>query len=215
MSLSTSRLEKGRNPLKDYDDEFRYADEIEANLSRMMQEIENGPRVSGTTRMKEEAYRQHEMNVAMREESRFPNQEELKERRTGRILHMNEFATKLKDAGINVWYGNHEGMPGTTGMYFGHDGYLTEKCLEHGKKPHYIGFIQVPFMQEFEELNFDAYNVPLGPKRRGWRTLGLRMIEQKIISEQKFHELFGEPPSGIVSRRYREYLQYLRSIEVK
>jgi hypothetical protein len=221
MSLATTRLGKGRNPLKEYDDEFRYADEIEANLSKMMQEIENGPRVSGTTEMKEEAYRQHEMNVAMRAESRFPNQEELKERRTGRILHMNAFAEKLRNAGVNVWYGNHEGMPGTTGMYVGHDGFLSHKCLEHcdenGRsiKPHYIGFIQVPFMQEFEELNFDAYNVPLGPKRRGWRTLGLRMIEQRIISEQKFHELFGEPPSGIVSRRYREYLQFLRSIEIK
>lgn len=214
MSLPTTRLEKNFNPLKEYDREFEYSDEIEANLSQMMQEIENGPRVSGTTRMKEEAYRQHEKNVAMREESRFPNQEELKERRTGHILHMNAFAEKLRSAGVNVWYGNHEGMPGTTGMYSGHEGYLTEKCLEHGSgKPHYIGFIQVPFMQEFEELNFDAYNVPLGPKRRGWRTLGLRMIEQKIISEQKFHELFGEPPSGIVSRRYREYLQFLRNTQ--
>ncbi len=214
MSLATSRLEKGRNPLKDYDDEFRYADEIEPNLARIMEAIENGPRVSGTTQMKEEAYRQHEMNVAMRAESRFPNQEELKQRRTGRIIHMNEFLLKLKDAGLNVWYGNYEGMPGTTGMYSGHEGYLTEKCLEHGRnKPHYIGFVQIPFMQEFEELNFDQYNVPLGPKRRGWRTIGLRLIEQKFITEQKFHEIFGEPPSGIVSRRYREYLQYLRNTQ--
>lgn len=217
MSLPTTRLERGRNPLKDYDDEFRYADEIEANLSKMMEEIENGPRVSGTTQMKEEAWRQHEMNVAMRAESRFPNQEELKQRRTGRIVHVNEFLLKLRDAGLNVWYGNHEGMPGTTGMYAGHDGYLSEKCLEHfgdnekSIKPHYIGFVQVPFMQEFEELNFDQYNIPLGPKRRGWRTIGLRLIEQKFLTEQKFHEIFGEPPSGIVSRRYREYLYHLRN----
>jgi hypothetical protein len=210
--LATTRLEKGRNPLKDYDDEFRYADEIEPHVARIMEEIENGPRVSGTTEMKEEVHRQHEMNEASRAESRFPNQEELKQRRTGRIIHMNEFLSKLKEAGLNVWYGNTEGMKGTTGMYCSHEGHLTEKCLEHGPmKPHYIGFVQIPFMQEYEELNFDQYNVPLGSKRRGWRTIGLRMIEHKIITEQKFHEIFGEPSSGIVSRRYREYLHYLRN----
>jgi hypothetical protein len=214
MSLATTRLERGRNPLKDYDDEFRYSNEIEANLSKMMERIENGPRVSGTTQMKEEVYRQHERNVADRAESRFPNQEELKQRRTGKILHMNEFLLKLRDAGLNVWYGNYEGMPGTTGMYCGHEGYLTEKCKEHGpQKPHYIGFVQVPFMQEFEELNFDQYNVPLGPKRRGWRTIGLRLIEQKFLTEQKFHEIFGEPPTSIVSRRYREYLWFIRNTQ--
>ena len=210
--LGTTRLEKGRNPLKDYDDEFRYADEIEPQLSRIMQMVENGPRVSGTTQMKEEVYRQHEINVASRAESRFPNQEELKQKRTGRIIHINEFLYKLRAAGLNVWCGNNEGMQGTTGMYSGHEGWLTPKCFEHGyTKPHYIGFVQLPFMQEYEELYFDAYNVPLGSKRRGWRTIGLRMIEHKIITEQKFHEIFGEPSSGIVSRRYREYLQYIRN----
>ena len=87
--LSTSRIGAGRNPLKEYDEEFRYADEIEPHVARIMEEIENGPQVSGTTQMKEEVHRQHEMNVASRAESRFPNQEELKQRRTGRIIHIN------------------------------------------------------------------------------------------------------------------------------
>lgn len=215
MPLATSRLERGRNPLKDYDDEFKYADEIEPDLARIMKEVEEGRVVSGTTQTKEEVHRLHEMNADSRKESRFPDQDELKQRRTGRIFHMNEFLSKLREAGVNAWYTNYSGVKAgdMLGLYVGHEGWmLTEKCAEHKwSEPHYVGFVQVPFMQEYEELYFDEFDVPLGPRRRGWRTIGLRLIEHKLITEEKFHKIFGEPSSGLVSRRYRQYLQYLRS----
>lgn len=192
-------------------DEFRYADEIQPNLAKMMEEVENGARTSGTTQTKEEVYRLKEMNADARKEYRWPNQDELKQRRTGRIYHMSEFLRKLRDAGLNVWYGNFSGMQGTIGLYTFHEKWkLTDACSHEWGKPHYVGFVQIPFMQEYEELHFDRYDVPLGPKRRGWRTIGLRLIEQNVISEQKFHEVFGEPPVNLVTQRYWRYLQYLR-----
>ena len=215
MSLITSRLERGANPLKQYDEEFQYADEIEPNLARIMKEVEEGRVVSGTTQTKEEVHRLHEMNADARKESKFPDQDELKQRRTGRIFHMNEFIHKLKSAGLNVWYSNYSGVKSgdMLGLYAAHEGWmLTDTCSAHKwGEPHYVGFVQAPFMQEYEELYFDQYDVPLGPRRRGWRTIGLRLIEQKLITEEKFHEIFGAPNTGLVSRRYRQYLQYLRS----
>lgn len=213
MSLSTSRLEKGKNPLKDYDNEFDYADEIQPDLARIMREVEEGRAVSGTTQTKEEVHRLHEMNTESRKESRFPDQDELKQRRTGHVFHMNEFLRLLRSAGLNIWYANYCGAPGMLGLYAGHESWmLTDTCAAHKwGDAHYVGFVQVPFMQEYEELYFDQYDIPLGPRRRGWRTIGLRLIEQKLLTEKKFHEVFGEPNSGLVSRRYRHYLQYLRS----
>lgn len=216
MSLGTTRLERGFNPLKDYDKEFDYADEIQPELARMMKEIEEGNVVSGTTQTKEEVFRLKEMNTDSRKESRFPNQDELKQRRTGKIYHMNDFLRRLRSAGVNAWYGNYCGAAGMLGLYVGHEGWmLSDSCQSHKwGEVHYVGFVQVPFMQEYEELYFDQYDIPLGPRRRGWRTIGLKMIEQKLITEQKFHEVFGQPNTGLVSRRYRQYLSYLRNLSI-
>ena len=65
-------------------------------------------------------------------------------------------------------------------------------------------------MQEYEEMYFDRYDVPLGVKRRGWRTVLLRLIEARLLEERKAHEVFGEPPANPITRRYLHYLQYLR-----
>lgn len=217
MPLATSRLEKGANPLKQYDDEFAYSDEIEPKVAEIVKRVEEGDRVSGTTQTKEEVHRLHEMNTESRKESRFPNQDELKKSRIGRVYHMKEFLRLLRCAGVNAWYPDgitvaHEKiMPGTLGLFVVHEGWKPGICTHAWGEPHYAGYVQAPYMQEYEELFFDSFDVPLGSKRRGWRTVGLRLIEQKLITEQKFHEIFGQPSSGPVSRRYREYLYHIKS----
>jgi hypothetical protein len=160
----------------------------------------------------DEYHKWHETNVGSRKEFRFAQQDEFKLQREGRILHMNNFMGMLRDCGLNAWYTEKGGMPKTLGLYVGHFG-LLPACKDKHKngQPHYICFVQVPFMQEYEELFFDQYDVPLGVKRRGWRTVLLRLIETGLLTESKAHEIFGQPSSGIVSRRYREYLHYLRN----
>jgi hypothetical protein len=197
---------------KSYDDEFRYDDgqyggkyhanlDIESNLAATLKRVEEESELAvSSNQSKEEYLRLFEQNVANRQEYHWPNQEELKQQRTGRILHMNEFITKLKAAGLNCWYSDKGGMAKTLGLY-----------VSVNDKTKYIGFVQVPFMQEYEELYFDRYNVPLGPKRRGWRTILLKLIENRILTEAKAHQAFGEPQTGHVSRRYREYLKHIRN----
>lgn len=184
-----------------YDSEFDYADEIRPELARIMQEVENGPRHETTGQQTiEEFHRLHESNTEARKQHRWEQQNELKAVRTGRVLHMNDFLNKLKQCGLNTWYTDKGGMAGTLGLF------VSSRDI-----PQYIGFVQVPLMQEYEELHFDSYDVPLGPKRRGWRTLLLKLIDAGLLTEQKAHEIFGEPATGPVSRRYRHYLKYIRS----
>jgi hypothetical protein len=123
---------------------------------------------------------------------------------------MNEFMRRLRECDLNAWYTNKGGMAKTLGLYISHEG-LKPSCTHKSGEPHYVGFVQVPLMQEYEELHFDRYDVPLGIKRRGWRTILLKLIEQSILTEVDAHRIFGEPSTGIVSRRYLQYLQFLRN----
>lgn len=193
-----------------YDGQYRSAQDLESRTAQIISQVEQeSDIVQSSQQTREEFFRLHETNAAARREHQFPNQEELKLAREGTILHMNEFLSRLKRCGLTCWYGEKGGMAGTTGLYVGHD--KTAKCSHEYNQPHYVCFVQVPFMQEYEELNFDQYNIPLGPKRRGWRTVGLRLMEQGLVTAEKFHEVFGKPATGPVSRRYSEYLAFLNS----
>ncbi len=196
-----------------YDDEFRYADEIEPRVGEIMQRVENGPRHTQTSSQNQEEFlRLFEANADARKEYRWTHQEEFKTRREGRILHMNKFMGMLRDCGVSAWYTEKGGMPKTLGLYVHHGGMKSGCFGKHERdEPHYVCFVQVPLMQEYEEVFFDRYDVPLGVKRRGWRTVLLRLIEAGLLSEKKAHEIFGEPASGPVSRRYQQYLHFLRN----
>lgn len=201
---------------QDYDKEFAYdLDTVEPRVSKILEETEQRTVSQSSTQAKEEFHRLYEQNVNSRKEHRFANQEELQVKRTGRILHMNEFMRLLKQAlpeGTKAWYTDKGGMANTLGLYVLHTQFLPN-CSHPHNEPHYVGFVQVPFMQEFEELHFDHYNVPLGSKRRGWRTILLKLIESKVLSEQRAKEVFGEA-LGTHGRRYSAYLQFLRNKEV-
>lgn len=199
---------------KSYDDEFHFADENDPALAAEIADYESREKHHGTgSQSVEEYYRLLETNKSARKEHRFADQDELKTKREGKILHMNEFMHKLKAAGLNAWYTNKGGMARTLGLYIAHEG-LKPACQHENGAGHYVGFVQVPYMQEFEELHFDRYDVPLGSKRRGWRTILLKLIEQGMLTEAKAHEVFGVPDGSIISRRYLSYLKFLRNKNV-
>ncbi len=196
---------------KSYDDEFHWADEKDPVLAAEITEFEGREKHVGTgSDTKEKFHQLYEQNRDARKEHKFADQDELKTKREGRILHMNEFMYRLRSAGLNAWYTSKGGMARTLGLFVSHTG-LKTGCQHENGAPHYVGFVQVPFMQEFEELHFDRYDVPLGSKRRGWRTILLKLIEQEILTEKQAHEVFGEPLGSIVSRRYLSYLKFLRN----
>ena len=194
-----------------YEDEFRYADEIEERVPEIMEKFEDQRAESYSGQAAEEYWRLYEQNVESGKQYHFDNQEELKLQRTGHIFHMNEFLRLLRNAGLNAWYTDKGGMERTLGLFVTHENHYPT-CSHKRGEPHYVGFVQVPLMQEFEELFFDQYNIPLGSKRRGWRTVLLRMIEQRLITEDKVREIFGVPELNVISRRYLHYLQYLRGV---
>lgn len=217
IGLSCPSCSKTSGTFKNYDKEFAYADEIEPQVAKIMEETEIRTVNQSTNQTREEFMRLYEMNLNSRKDFRWPNQEELQKKREGRILHMNKFLEmfrKALPAGYTAWFTAKGGMANTLGLFVSHPtgAALLPSCTHDPGAPHYVGFVQVPFMQEFEELHFDRYNVPLGSKRRGWRTICLRAKEQGLVSEQSLNQSFGEPPSGAVSDRYRAYLQYLRQI---
>jgi len=213
VGLRCRKCDSVSSTQKKKDVEWDYADEIKPNVSRIMEESEQRSISKSSTQAKEEFHRLYEQNVDSRKEHRFHKQEELQMRREGRILHMNEFLFKLRKAlpeGWRAWYNDKGGMANTLGLNVLHTG-LFSGCTHPRGEPHYVGFCQVPFMQEYEELHFDHYNVPLGIKRRGWRTILLKLIESNVLSERALHEVFGEPYGNVTSRRYLAYLQFLRN----
>lgn len=194
-----------------YDDEFSYASDFDPKLAAEIKEYESREKHETTdSRTKEEYYRLFEGNVESRKQYRFAHQDEFKLHREGRILHMNKFLGMLKDTGVDAWYNTKGGMPKTLGLNVLHAG-TYDACKHESGEPHYVCFVQVPFMQEYEEMHFDRYDVPLGSKRRGWRTVLLNLVMQGVLTEAQAHEVFGAPDNNIVSRRYREQMKFFRN----
>ena len=211
------RILPSNKPNQTLDQEFHFADEFDPKLSTELKLYEEQQHhIKSSNLSKEEEQRLFEMNVEARKIYRWSHQEDFKQQREGRIMHMNQFMRLLKralPAGITAWLSDKGGMAKTLGLYVGHSGMLGPICETKHERGgvHYVTYIQVPFLQEYEELYFDRYDVPLGSKRRGWRTVLLNLIEQRVITEKAAHREFGDPAPGPVSLRYREYLQYLRT----
>lgn len=75
----------------------------------------------------------------------------------------------------------------------------------------YITYLQVPRMYEWDVLKLDRHGLPAGLDYRGWRTAVSGLIVNRILTEEKAHEIFGKPVSGSVSRIYRRILWLFRN----
>lgn len=213
MSLPTFgvRSKQTGNLASSKEDFWNEQASIPADVAKEIEQYETGNRYVDSGELSKEEYaRLHEENTERRKAFRWPKQEELAAKRVGKILHMNSLILKLRLAGVKAWYTEKGGAPGMLGLYVAHEGKFPSCKHERGEQ-HYVGAVQVPYMQEYEELYFDAYDVPLGSRRRGWRTILLYLIEQRILTSKQADDIFGPPATGTVSRRYREYVKYLLS----
>lgn len=138
------------------------------------------------------SYRWHDQEMLTDEKARIVN-----------IMHSRDFLRKLRENGVQcaTFYC---GLPDTAGLWAVVPGYEQLGHL-------YICYIQIPYMCEWSVLRLDAHHLPSGEKYRGWRTVLCRLIEEKVLTEEKAHEIFGEPCSGIVSSRYRNSLFFARN----
>lgn len=196
-----------------YDDEFVHGDEDNPRLAEEVQKYADGDRHETTsTQTKENLIDLNERNEAQVKKFQIDKQEELKHHREGKIFHMNEFIRRLRSTGLDAWYTHKGGMPGTLGVFILHEGRKPACMSKHSNgQPHYVGFAQVPFMQEFDEIRVDDHNLPVGFKRRGWRSLLLALISERVLTESQAHESFGAPVGSVVSRRYLETLYKIRN----
>ena len=75
----------------------------------------------------------------------------------------------------------------------------------------YVGYVSLGTMPEFSSYEFDrARDILLRAKEIGWRSVLLRFIEKKILTEEQVLKEFG-PPSGGENSLWYKKLQQARS----
>ena len=120
--------------------------------------------------------------------------------RIGTIYSYDEFISKLRKIGIKCFY-REMGHPQKLALWVQKDS-LTE--------PQVAGWIQRPFMIEYEVVYFDDKGLPKGSKYRGWRSILLQMRMKEMITEEQINKHFGQA-SGPASARYLSTMQSLRN----
>jgi len=154
----------------------------------------------------EEVMRQRELSTDYVKEYKFFRQFEDKltdeKERRGELMFCLDFVEKLNT--ILPAYLSSKIVKGMSGLYV-----LTPDVK--GGHWHYVCGVQASMMNEYSVIYLDAHGLPLNEKKRGWRTVLLRLIQGSFIQEDDAHKVFGEPFSGPISRRYREQLWYFRN----
>lgn len=183
-------------PWETYDAEMdvrmnpRLAEEVAAYEQTRIEE-------TNSSEAKEELHRQKELNEQVAKEYQWLHPSEYVEEgpRVGRVLHSDEFISKLRRKGVRCWYIEHPQPRKLTLLYY-RDGM---------EKPEVACWVQAGHMPEYSFMNFDEHGVPLAEKRRGWRTCLLQMVLKGIISEARAVQAFGVA-HGPASERYNRTL---------
>ena len=141
-----------------------------------------------------------EENDAQREKFRLPGQEERKraDLRWGRAMHSSELITRLRRL-IPSLYVQNGNIPGDLSLYD-----------VRNTRVEYLGYMHEGEMPEFSIVHTDRDDMPVR-EQRGWRTVLLRLVRAKVLTEQQVNEAFGEPCSGEASRFYREEIHKIRN----
>ena len=154
----------------------------------------------------EEVMRQNELSTESVKEYRFFRQFEDQltdeKQRRGELMFCLDFVEKLNE--IIPAYLSVKVIKGLSGLYV-----FTPDVK--GGHWHYVCGVQASMMNEYSVIYLDSHGLPLNEKKRGWRTVLLRLITNSFITEEDAHRIFGEPFSGPISRRYREQLWYFRN----
>jgi len=152
---------------------------------------------------KESFLAEKEQSDAMVAQYKMPGQEILSDRKSRIINIMTtwDFIKKLKDNGVKCITFNNPVMKQTVGLW---------ACPPNSDEMKYIAYMQLPCQYEWSVLRLDAHGLPNGEDYRGWRTVLAQLIVKEILTEQKAHEIFGEP-SGAQSVIYRRTLWNFRN----
>lgn len=77
-----------------------------------------------------------------------------------------------------------------------------------GRTFEYLFYIPTGILPEFSAYEFDARDVPIREKLRGWRTVLLRLIKARMVSEDDINRVFGRADGPAASRYNRELWKF-------
>ena len=154
----------------------------------------------------EEEQADKERSDELSKEYRIEDQAELTDEDTSLInfLNVNRFLGKLRDNGIACKVYQDPQSPQTCGLYAVRNGYERLGFQ-------FVTSMQVPVMPEWALLREEEHGVPDGEAAIGWRQVLVKLVAKKFASEQKLHEIFGEPSSTKRSERYRRTMHAIRN----
>ncbi len=159
----------------------------------------------------EELIRQKDLSKEMVKEYKMYKQDELRDTpaRVGRVLHCLDWLKMYET--IRPAYLSANIRKGLSGLAVwnprdvkGEDGEITRQDWQ------YVCGVQVGFMHEFSSIHFDARDLPLNEKWRGWRTVNLRLVQLGLMTEEQENEIFGKA-TGEAARRHNEQLYFWRN----
>lgn len=114
-----------------------------------------------------------------------------------------DFIAKLRQNGVKCFTVDNQFPPGTVALW----------CLppKQNMKARYICYLQIPAMYEWSVLKLDRLGKPIGEAFRGWRTVGVQLIEKEILTEYQFHKIFGPASTNPIFDRYHTSLWEIRN----
>ena len=151
--------------------------------------------------------RQMNFNSHGTKAQRHEDQKEMHRDRKGRTLHASVFLQKLLHVCPNL-YVTQGGIVGDLALYVT----SGQPRPEWGDRPFkYLGYVTLGTMPEFSKYEFDEQrDVMIRATEMGWRSVLLRFVENKILTEEQCEEEFGPPSSGI-SETWHKRLFNLRN----
>jgi hypothetical protein len=118
--------------------------------------------------------------------------------------NVNSFIGILRDNEAKVKIFQDPQSPQTCGLYAVRPGYE-----QLGYR--FVTSMQVPVMPEWGLLREEEHGVPNGEAAIGWRQVLVKLVLSGIFSENRVHEIFGEPTCFARSIRYRRTLHAIRN----
>jgi hypothetical protein len=170
--------------------QFRTDSSFREGVRDQCYECESTPRLSTiehTHRLRENTYSSEAVRAQRWGKDQLDCIDE--EARQGRYRYSSEIYGFLKDEIPSLYF--------TDGNFIGDVSiYRTYGCPQpqlEGRTFQYLFYMPLGWMREYSIYEFDHRDVPVREKERGWRTVLLRFIKTRLLSESRVNNTFGEP----------------------
>jgi hypothetical protein len=179
---------------------FRRDSSYREGVRDLCLDCETSPKLS----TEEHLENQREKNYRAASKQRWSNQEdyENEEARWGYVMDSSEVLRKIFKLIPHDLFITDGRIIGDLALY---RVYGSPQPDLDGRTFRYLFYIPQSRLPEFSQYEFDHRDVPIREKRRGWRTVLLRLIKTGLVTEEQVEEEFG-PALGEASTVWRRTL---------